>query len=392
MSIFEIITAAFRGIRGMLTRSILTAIMIAMGVGAVITLTAIGAGAAKFTTDLVAQHFPMSASFALTETTDQSVAPLTLDDAAAIASSGRTTKVTSIVPEVTDSVKITSGVETVTATIVGTTADYFPLNRKAVMQGRLLNSNDIESAASVAVINSSLQEKLFTDGQALGKSIIVGNASLVVVGVTVPTQEYTETLYAPIKRVMSSIAPSQPLERISVGAASMEQVEVAATQAKAVLTARRAVPVSASIFTILTPKSTLEFAEQSQRAQTDLMTGISIVSLTMAGIGVTNVMLLNVRERTREIGIRKALGARSGSIAGQFMAEATVLSICGGIAGILLAFVVVQFPIAVYPPLLEPSTIVFAAGLSAGIGIVFGTLPAIRASRLNPVQALRTGV
>ena len=123
-----------------------------------------------------------------------------------------------------------------------------------------------------------------------------------------------------------------------------------------------------------------------------MLAGVAAISLLVGGIGVTNVMLLTVRERTREIGIRKALGARPLPIAGQFMIEATTLSIVGGALGVGAAFLVTRVPINGIPPVIEPTTVLLAAGLSIGIGIVFGTYPAVRASRMDPVQALRVGV
>lgn len=394
----DLLGAAARGITGNLTRSILTMVMIVIGVGSVITLVAVGNGASKQVNDQIAalgaSAITVSPGFSMT---GPSVA-LQLEDAEAIRSSPVAANVARVAPQVSAERRAVAGSRSVSLSLVGTTEDYFTITNTKVAQGRALAASDALGGGEVAVLDARSASTLFPDGNALGQTVVVGSTPLRVVGVLadggIAQQMFgsARTIYAPIERVRASVTGYGPLTGLTVGAVSPSATEQAATEIRTVLGLRHGSGGGPPAFDVSTPNQLRSVLGGSAASLDGMLAGVAAISLLVGGIGVTNVMLLTVRERTREIGIRKALGARPLSIAGQFMIEATTLSVVGGLVGVIAAFIVTRAPINGIPPVIEPTTVGLAAGLSIGIGIVFGTYPAVRASRMDPLQALRVGV
>ncbi|WP_157580150.1 MULTISPECIES: ABC transporter permease [unclassified Plantibacter] len=383
-----------RGITGNLTRSILTIVMIVIGVGSVITLVAVGNGASKQVNDQIAalgaSAITVSPGFSSTGTG----ASLQPEDADAIRSSRAATSISSVAPQVSAEKRAVAGSRSVSITVVGTTDAYFTITNAVIAQGRALSASDAIGGGDVTVLDAKSASALFPDGSAVGQTVLVGSTPLRVVGVLADGGAAQQmfgsgrTIYAPIDRVRASITGYGSLSALSVGAVSPAAVGQASAEVRAVLALRH----GSVAFDLSTPDQLRSVLGGSATSLNGMLAGVAAISLLVGGIGVTNVMLLTVRERTREIGIRKALGARPLPIAGQFMIEATTLSIVGGALGVGAAFLVTRVPINGIPPVIEPTMVLLAAGLSIGIGIVFGTYPAVRASRMDPVQALRVGV
>ncbi|WP_350350494.1 ABC transporter permease [Microbacterium sp. A8/3-1] len=396
MNILETVVVASRGIAGNLTRSILTVLMVVIGVGSVITLVAVGNGTTKQVNDQIAS-LGASAVDAYPGFDPQGFmpAPLTQEDADAVAKSPLGPDITLVAPISAATAKVVAGDKSSSAYATGTTPDYFTIKNSRVVEGRVFSPSDVFGGEAVAVIDGTLAKILFPDQPSVvGKTILVAGSPMKVIGVLAPTAVDKKfgtggsegNLFAPIDRVRATISGFGPLAGVVFSAKSPETVDAAKQQATAILTARGS--TEPSFYSSDELRETLGGAQESLNG---MLASVAGISLLVGGIGVTNVMLLTVRERTREIGIRKALGAQPGSIAGQFVLEATVLSVVGGGLGVLLALVVALFPINGVQPLIDGPTVLLAAGLSVVIGVFFGTYPAVRAARMNPVEALRVG-
>jgi putative ABC transport system permease protein len=396
MNILETVVVASRGIAGNLTRSILTVLMVVIGVGSVITLVAVGNGTTKQVNDQIAS-LGASAVDAYPGFDPQGFtpAPLTQEDADALAKSPLGTDITLVAPISAATAKVVAGDKSSSAYATGTTPDYFTIKNSRVVEGRVFSPSDVFGGEAVAVIDGTLAKILFPDQPSVvGQTILVAGSPMKVIGVLAPTAVDKKfgtggsegNLFAPIDRVRATISGFGPLAGVVFSAKSPETVDAAKQQATAILTARGS--TEPSFYSSDELRETLGGAQESLNG---MLASVAGISLLVGGIGVTNVMLLTVRERTREIGIRKALGAQPGSIAGQFVLEATVLSVVGGGLGVLLALVVALFPINGVQPLIDGPTVLLAAGLSVVIGVFFGTYPAVRAARMNPVEALRVG-
>ncbi|MBD8103821.1 macrolide ABC transporter permease [Plantibacter flavus] len=395
MTLAELAASSIRGIRGNITRSGLTVLMVLIGVSSVITLVAVGNGTTKQVNDQIASLGASAIDLFPGYSQDVGQSQLTLDDATALSESPLGTDIDLVAPTAGGYTKIIAGAEAASASIIGTTPEYFTIKNSQLVTGRTFTLSDALGGEAVGVVDQTLASKLFPEGRsAIGQTILAGGSPIRVVGILAPTaadkkfgtQGGDGTLIAPIDRMRATISGYGPLASITLSARSPTAVNAAKTQAVSILAARGT--PSPNIFSSDQLRETLGGAQESLNG---MLSSVAAISLLVGGIGVTNVMLLTVRERTREIGIRKALGAPAPSIAGQFVIEATALSVIGGSLGVLTALIVTRFPINGVMPVIDGTTVLLAAGLSVTIGIFFGTYPAVQAARLNPVDALRVG-
>ncbi|MFC9559773.1 ABC transporter permease [Agromyces sp. NPDC056965] len=393
MNIIDFLTAAYLGVRGNLTRAVLTMLMVMIGVGSVITLVAVGNGATKQVTDQVAA---LGASSIEVQPGWSETAPsqLTFEDADAIRDSSVAPAVDEVAPTVIGQTKALVDRTSANLTVVGTTKPYFAIKNSKLSSGRFLTADDLGHA--VAVLDATAEQALTPGRSAVGSTVIAGATPFTVVGVVEEPAgaarlglTYGGTLYAPIDTVQGRITGFGPLSGIVVSARTPNAVNDAMAQITAVLSARGG--ASSPPPTFISPDDIRSALGGASESLSDMLAGVAAISLAVAGIGVTNVMLLSVRERTREIGVRKALGARRPWIAGQFLVESTIVSTAGGALGVLLALLITRFDINGVAPLIDLPTVLLAAGISVGMGVVFGTYPAVRAAGLQPVQALRSG-
>ncbi len=321
---------------------------------------------------------------------------LTLEDAEAIRRS--CPAVAAVSPEIGAMWKVSyAGVETKTISVSGGTPDFFPAGNWGIARGRALTDDDVRHAAAVCVIGTGVADLLFPTGGDLGSRVRVGTGEYLVVGVLSSKgkffgQDQDQQVVLPISRVARSLGYGNSVDYILAQPQSPRLAEVAKEQIEELLRRRRGVRADQpNDFGITSPENLMQIYKQVTQGFYLVMVLISSIGLMVGGIGVMNMMLVSVRERTREIGLRMAVGCRRRDVLGQFLMEASVLTAGGGVVGIIvgqgLAFILSKvFPV---PAAVSVPWILIAVAGSASIGLFFGMFPAWRASRLDPVEALR---
>jgi len=396
---WEILRSSLRGMTSNKMRSALTLLGVLIGVGSVILLVGVGSGSAK----AVAAQIDSLGTSTLTVRAGGGGSSgsgirfqnLTTDVSDALAVKDQAPDIKAVVPEVTTSQTITAGTVSTTAQIVGTTADYFTVTNSTIAQGTSFSANDYATARRVVVIGAELATTLFPDGDPVGQTLIIGSTPYLVNGVMAAKDstgfENTNTvLVAPLTRVQQSISGYGNLSSIVLQATGSGTVTAAQAEATTIINSTLKItnPTDAT-YSISNQSQLLSARTSTTSTFTAMLAAVAGISLLVGGIGVTNIMLVTVTERTREIGIRKALGATRGAILGQFLTEATLLSLIGGLLGVAGAVIGSNFSIMGVKPSIVSSSIVLALGVSMAIGIFFGGYPAARAAAMRPVDALR---
>ncbi|MCU1414238.1 MAG: macrolide transporter permease [Microbacteriaceae bacterium] len=401
MSFFEILRSAMRGVAANKLRSVLTLLGVMIGVGSVILLLAVGNGSAQTVqsaiTNLGTNTLTVRASGGGggTTTTSTSVKEITAATADQLASAGLG-HVKEVVPQVSTSLTVASPTASEdSTTIIGSTADYFDVSTTTIASGAAFTAADETTSAKVAVIGSTLATELFPTASALGGSISIDGTPFTVVGI-LATQSSTgisdpnSEVIAPLSRIQKSYTGYGAVSSLTVLATSSDAVTAAQGEVTVMLNQLLGVTdASDEPFTVTNQSSLLETAAASATSFTVLLGAVAAISLLVGGIGVTNVMLVTVTERTREIGIRKALGATRGAVLGQFLAEAATLTLLGGVLGVIAAVIGSQWEINGTQPVILGYSIPLALGVSVAIGVFFGVYPAGRAANMRPIQALR---
>jgi putative ABC transport system permease protein len=406
MSLIDILMSALRGVLANKMRSVLTMLGVLIGVASVILLLAVGNGSAAtiresiaaLGTDTVtvrASSMGGGGGPGATATEGSTVKEITVDVSDELANAGLG-HVEAVVPQVSTSLTVSStDASADSVSIIGTTNDYFDVSTSEIATGESFTEGDVTSAAKVAVIGSELATTLFPTGSALGESITVDGTPLTIVGV-LATQSSTGTddpntvVVAPITRIQRSFTGFGAVSSLLVQATSSDDVAAAEGEIGVMLNQLLAVDTEDTApYTITNQTTLLETEAASADSFTVLLGAVAAISLLVGGIGVTNVMLVSVTERTREIGIRKALGATRGAILGQFLAEAATLTLVGGLLGVGVALIGANFEINGTMPVVLDYSIPLALGVSVAIGVFFGVYPAARAAAMRPIQALR---
>ena len=399
MNLGEILLSALRGVTANKLRSILTLLGVMIGVGSVILLLAVGNGSAaevkSAISDLGTNTLTVRASSGMGATTaasSEKTLTKAVSDQLAAADLGH---VEAVVPQVTTSLTVSStDASEDSVNIIGTTANYFEVGTTAVGTGEAFTDADVTLAAKTAVIGSTLATTLFPSGSALGESITIDGSPFTIVGI-LATQSSTgvsdsnSVVIAPITRVQRSYTGFGAVSTLTVEAIDSDSVDAAEAEIEIMLNQLLGQTEDDESYTITNQSSLLETQEASADSFTVLLGAVAAISLLVGGIGVTNVMLVTVTERTREIGIRKALGATRNAILGQFLAEAATLTLLGGILGVVAALIGSNFEINGTQPVVLDYSIPLALGVSVAIGVFFGVYPAARAAAMRPIQALR---
>jgi putative ABC transport system permease protein len=408
MTLFETLRSAFRGITSNKLRSALTLLGVMIGVAAVILLLAVGNGSSQRVNSLITQlgtntlTVRAGSGFGFgggTTATDNSTKKLTLDVANRLADAGLG-HVNAVVPQVTTNLTVSStSTSESSVSLVGTTPGYFTVTTAKVGTGESFTKADVTSAAKVVVIGSTIATELFPTSSALGQSISVGGTPFTVVGI-LATQSSTgisdanSVVVAPISRVQRSYTGFGAISTMTVEATSSADVSAAQGEIEVMLNQLlKYDPTNTSAtapYTVTDQTSLLQTAASTAQSYTVLLGAVAAISLLVGGIGVTNVMLVTVTERTREIGIRKALGATKPAILGQFLVEAATLTLLGGVLGVVVALFGAQFEINGTQPVVLGYSVPLALGVSVAIGVFFGVYPAARAAAMRPIQALRS--
>ncbi len=398
MSLVDLLRFAVGSLRGHRLRTALSVIGVGIGIASVMVLTSLGEGARAYVTG---EFMSLGSNLLIivpgkTETEGEapifSQAPrdLTLDDAQAVLR--RCVRARRVAPLVLGSAMAAHGETQRQVTVFGTTGDMLAIRQMKMQTGRFLPTGDLDRSARVCVIGSKLLQELYRGGNPLGTVIRVGQERFKVIGVLAQRGtslgfDMDEVVEIPVGAALA-LFNRTTLFRILVEIRSHEEIDAAALEVKSILKERHD---GVEDVTIIKQDSVVKAFDKILSVLTAALAGIAAVSLGVAGIGIMNVMLVSVSERTSEIGLLKALGAARGQILAAFFAEAALLSTLGGVIGVAGGYGITALARRLWPalPAHAPSWAVVAAVVVAvGMGLVFGALPARRASGLDPVTAL----
>lgn len=384
-------------------RSILTMLGIIIGVGAVIAMVSIGMGVrdkvqtsiASLGSNLIIVT-PGAASSSGVRQAAGTNTTLTLKDAQAIAR--EVASVGAVAPSVGKQYQIVAGNMNWNSSIQGTTPEYLDVRNLSVQSGSFISNEDVSTRNRVAVIGATVAENLFANMNPVGQSIRINNAPFTVIGVlegkgqSAGGQDQDDIVIIPLTTAQERLMGITYVQTISVQAANSEVIDEVQDGISTLLRSRhRITGDKEDDFTVRNLASVMATAQETTASITMLLGSIAGISLLVGGIGIMNIMLVSVTERTREIGIRKALGARYSNVLMQFLIEAVVIGVIGGAMGIALG-VGGSYAISAFAGLntvITPLPIIVSFGFSVGIGLFFGLYPARKAALLNPIDALR---
>jgi len=389
-------------------RTGLTMLGIIIGVAAVIAMLAIGNGAkASIVSSIESAGTNLIYITSYSSGGARNLTPLTLADAEAIAAPGAAPDVAAVAPSVTASYTVSFSDLTSSATIYGVTPDYQTVRKVSVTDGGFITQEQVDDRSTVAVIGVGVADDLFnTRDNLLGNKIRIDDMVYTVIGVLKEaggsfSGSEDNTIYIPLttaqSRLVSRSSVKNAVSTISVSAVSTDTVDAAISEITTILRTRHKITGDTNDFRVLSQESMTEMASSITGVLTLFLGGIGGISLLVGGIGIMNIMLVSVIERTREIGLRKAVGARKRDILSQFLIESLIIGVAGGLIGILLGTVISMLigKIAAASstnlnPVVSFSSILLATGFSIAVGLIFGLYPANRAANLEPVEALRS--
>ena len=406
IAITSIISIALRALKANAMRSFLAILGIIIGVGAVVTMVAIGSGASEKISSqissigsnliLVLPGATTQGGMRMGMGTQQT---LTMADAEAI--SKECSAVSAVAPAITGTAQVVFGNQNWATGVIGTTPDMAIVREWELVSGRFINEQDVRSGTKVAVIGQTVADKLFGEVEPTGKLIRIKKIPFEVIGVldkkgqSLTGQDQDDIIYVPVttaqRTLFGQTLPGR-VRLIYVKASSLESIPQATEQIKTLLKQRHRIgPNQEDDFTVMDLTQMLKTAEESTKTMSILLGAIASVSLIVGGIGIMNIMLVSVTERTREIGIRMAVGAKPKDIRMQFLIESVFLTTIGGIFGLMLGIgaSLIVADLMKWPVSISLFSALIAFGFSAFVGVFFGFYPAYKASMLNPIDALR---
>ena len=403
LPIREIVYISIKTLKSNKLRSILTMLGIVIGNASVITLVGVGRGAQKLAENQLS-NLGANVLFVVpgnNDTRRRGVAfpkNLVLEDSYAIERQVPTVK--RVAPQISSSEIIQFESKSTSSSISGITPNFLPVRSFDIAKGRFINKRDLKNASNVVVIGPDLKEELFVKSEAIGKTIRIKNKSFEIVGIMAPKgavfgNNQDKNAYIPLSTMVSRITGKDPtygisLSFISVEAINKESTSAAKFQITNLLRQRHKI-IRDDDFAVRSQKDALQIVTTITGGLTLMLGAIGGVSLIVGGIGIMNIMLVAVNERTQEIGLRKALGAREADILTQFIIESLILAILGGLlgTGVGLSTVAIISITTPLPASIGSRIILSTVILSGSIGLIFGVLPAKRAAMLDPIVALR---
>lgn len=401
MSFIESLRVSFRSIKANGLRSVLTMLGIIIGVAAVIAMVAIGEG----TSASVASQINGLGSNLLIVSPGQatqgrislgagSLNTLTLTDAEAIA---QKESVSGVAPSVNGRAQLVWGSNNYSTSLEGTTESFLEVRNAQVAQGRFFSNFEVQKQFNVAVVGTEVVTNLFGGSNPIGETIQINRLPFTVIGVlksqgSSGMTNNDDRVLIPVTTAMSRLTGGKYVNSIYVSAVSAEQMTQAQADTTSTLRAQHNLrPSESDDFRITSQSDILSTAQAVSGSMTALLSGIAAISLIVGGIGVMNIMLVSVTERTREIGIRKAIGAKKRDILRQFLIEAVTLSLLGGVIGILLGIgaALAVSKLGGMATAITISPVLYAFLTSTAVGVIFGVYPARKAAQLKPIDALR---
>ncbi len=391
MSLRELLRLSLSRLRTSRLRAALTMLGVIIGVASVVALVGVGQGT---TSNITSRLAGLGTNLLTISPTGGGDSTLTLGDADAIAA---LTGIAGVAPEISTNLTVAAGTKTATTAVVGTTPAYTSVRAYDVWQGTFLTDVSTAQDLRVAVLGATTATTLGLGASDIGSQISVGGLPFRVIGILQAKggtgfQDPDDQVIVPIGVVQKYFVGGDTVRTIGVSVADPAGMTAASTAITALLRDRHELAATDTAdFNVFNQTQLLEAASSISATLTLLLGGIASISLIVGGIGIMNIMLVSVRERTREIGIRKAVGARRRDILAQFLVEALTLSLIGGLIGIVVGLVVSAGigQLAGWGFQFNPTTIVAAVLFSLAVGVVFGVWPARQAARLDPITALR---
>ncbi len=404
MNYYELVTSALTALRANLLRTLLTMLGIIIGIASVIMIISLGEGATKSISNQISS-FGTNTIIVIPGSEEQGsgaqfsdTQSLSLEDAEAIANAALIQNVELVAPAVQKPTQASANGQSKNVMVAGVGADYFTIQSFNIDQGEFFTKDQDDSLARVAVLGSEVARDLFGEGaEPVGESIKIDNRSFRIIGVLQEKdssgfQNPNTGVYIPVNTAMKVVLGQDHVSVIMAQAKEADLIDQTVEDITALLVDRHNIEDGkAKDFTVTSSKEALETLGTITGLLTGLLAGIAGISLVVGGIGIMNIMLVTVTERTKEIGLLKAIGARQKDILTQFLIESIVLTLVGGAIGmaigILLSFLITS--VANLPFVISISAILLAVGVSSGVGLVFGYYPAKRAAQLSPIDALR---